>query len=156
MGSRIILAEEEQRVDIRLGAQQRISTLHLILTGGSNVQVPAHDSRDFEFARTFGLSIRRVVAPAGGDSSNGASPAAADEGLPFAGGRICMFVYEMENLGVGCRHKAPFETPVFTGTASCCLWQPNLTPTKVLTSDQEAQLRVLCHAAQSTVWQSAQ
>eukprot|EP00878_Enallax_costatus_P041322 GHUV01048014.1.p1 GENE.GHUV01048014.1~~GHUV01048014.1.p1 ORF type:complete len:105 (-),score=29.40 GHUV01048014.1:122-436(-) len=36
--------------------------------------VPGHDSRDFEFAQKFGLDIKQVVAPAGGDpSGNGTS-----------------------------------------------------------------------------------
>ena len=33
---------------------------------GAIMAVPAHDERDFAFARKFGLPIRRVVAPAGG------------------------------------------------------------------------------------------
>ncbi len=32
---------------------------------GAIMAVPAHDERDFEFARRFGLPIRRVIAPAG-------------------------------------------------------------------------------------------
>jgi len=34
---------------------------------GAIMAVPAHDERDFAFARTFGLEIRRVVAPAGSE-----------------------------------------------------------------------------------------
>jgi leucyl-tRNA synthetase len=33
---------------------------------GAIMAVPAHDERDYDFARTFGLPIRRVVEPAGG------------------------------------------------------------------------------------------
>jgi leucyl-tRNA synthetase len=33
---------------------------------GALMAVPAHDERDFDFARKFGLEIRRVVEPAGG------------------------------------------------------------------------------------------
>jgi leucyl-tRNA synthetase len=34
---------------------------------GAIMAVPAHDERDFEFAKKFGLEIRRVVEPADGD-----------------------------------------------------------------------------------------
>eukprot|EP00878_Enallax_costatus_P022863 GHUV01024296.1.p1 GENE.GHUV01024296.1~~GHUV01024296.1.p1 ORF type:complete len:684 (+),score=223.68 GHUV01024296.1:356-2407(+) len=41
---------------------------------GAIMAVPGHDSRDFEFAQKFGLDIKQVVAPAGGDpSGNGTS-----------------------------------------------------------------------------------
>lgn len=35
---------------------------------GAIMAVPAHDERDFEFAKTFGLEIRRVVEPADGEA----------------------------------------------------------------------------------------
>ena len=34
---------------------------------GAIMAVPAHDQRDFEFARKFGLPIKAVVEPEGGN-----------------------------------------------------------------------------------------
>lgn len=42
---------------------------------GAIMAVPAHDSRDHEFAEAFNLPITRVVQPAGGEEGE----------LPFAG-----------------------------------------------------------------------
>ena len=44
---------------------------------GAIMAVPAHDERDYEFARTHGLPIRRVIAGPDGDTS--------DDTLPYAG-----------------------------------------------------------------------
>jgi leucyl-tRNA synthetase len=46
---------------------------------GAIMAVPAHDTRDYEFAKAFGLPVRRVI--------EGSDPEAArdDEGLPFPG-----------------------------------------------------------------------
>jgi leucyl-tRNA synthetase len=46
---------------------------------GAIMAVPAHDARDYEFARAFGLPVRRVI--------EGSDPETArdDEGLPYAG-----------------------------------------------------------------------
>src|SRR6202022_4316430 len=45
---------------------------------GAIMAVPAHDERDYEFARAFDLPIRRVISgtPEGGGD---------DEGLPYTG-----------------------------------------------------------------------
>ena len=42
---------------------------------GAIMAVPAHDSRDFAFARHFGLPIRQVVVPTGEDPDNLTDPA---------------------------------------------------------------------------------
>jgi leucyl-tRNA synthetase len=46
---------------------------------GAIMAVPAHDERDYAFARAFDLPIRRVIDPAGG------SDAADDQALPYTG-----------------------------------------------------------------------
>ncbi len=44
---------------------------------GAIMAVPAHDERDYAFARVFELPIRRVIAPVGDDAD--------DDALPFSG-----------------------------------------------------------------------
>jgi leucyl-tRNA synthetase len=47
---------------------------------GAIMSVPAHDDRDFEFAKKYGIEIRQVIVPAGSDADN--SVRATSE-LPF-------------------------------------------------------------------------
>ena len=47
---------------------------------GAIMAVPAHDARDFEFARTFQLAIKQVIVPASG-AYHDLSSAFADEGI---------------------------------------------------------------------------
>jgi leucyl-tRNA synthetase len=46
---------------------------------GAIMSVPAHDERDFEFAKKYAIPIRRVIAPAGQDMDGGAE----EPELPF-------------------------------------------------------------------------
>ncbi len=62
---------------------------------GAVMAVPAHDQRDFEFARTFGLEVRVVVQPEGAEALDGATMAEAYAGdgvlvrsVPFDGVRV--------------------------------------------------------------------
>ncbi|MBB5235245.1 leucine--tRNA ligase [Deinococcus budaensis] len=50
---------------------------------GSIMAVPAHDERDFQFARKFGLPIKEVIRPEGGEAMDpsGAETSYAGEGL---------------------------------------------------------------------------
>ena len=61
--------------------------LHEVGTGAI-MSVPAHDERDFAFARAYGLPIRPVIRPADGPPLDGASLAAAftDDGTLHASG----------------------------------------------------------------------
>ncbi len=54
---------------------------YVMLSYGTGIimAVPAHDTRDFEFARQFGLPMRRVIAPAG-ESTGGEEPVEAFTG----------------------------------------------------------------------------
>jgi leucyl-tRNA synthetase len=48
---------------------------------GAVMAVPAHDERDHDFARTYGLPIVPVIAPAGGGSMDAQSAAFTDDGV---------------------------------------------------------------------------
>lgn len=53
---------------------------------GAVMAVPAHDQRDFEFARKYGLDIRPVIQPAGGELSGLLQEAFTGEGVCFNSG----------------------------------------------------------------------
>ena len=50
---------------------------------GAIMAVPAHDERDFEFAKQFGLEIRRVVQDAGDNPDNREGPDVPLQSRPF-------------------------------------------------------------------------
>ena len=53
---------------------------------GAIMAVPAHDERDYAFARAFDLPIRRVITPVGDDQgADGEASGEADAGLPYTG-----------------------------------------------------------------------
>ncbi|MBV9625505.1 MAG: leucine--tRNA ligase [Acidobacteria bacterium] len=51
---------------------------------GAIMSVPGHDERDYEFARKYGLEIKRVIVPTSEDGS-GSEPSGATSELPFTG-----------------------------------------------------------------------
>ncbi len=59
---------------------------------GAIMSVPAHDQRDFEFAKKYGLEIRQVIEPAGAglSAARGSEPQAAfeEEGILVDSGRF--------------------------------------------------------------------
>ena len=71
------------------GERLPVWTADYVLMGygtGAIMAVPAHDGRDFEFARAFGLPIRAVIV----DPASPVAPAAAEPGLAFEGeGVLC-------------------------------------------------------------------
>ncbi len=52
---------------------------------GAIMAVPAHDERDFDFAKVFGLPIYQVVAPAGDSSISSSSSTSSEARVPYTG-----------------------------------------------------------------------
>jgi leucyl-tRNA synthetase len=53
---------------------------------GAIMSVPAHDERDFDFARKYGLPLRPVIRPAAGDPWDYASAAFTEDGIVQSSG----------------------------------------------------------------------
>jgi leucyl-tRNA synthetase len=81
---------------------------------GAIMSVPAHDQRDFEFAKEYGLAVRRVIAPDGEDPAPGEEMTEAFEdygvlvnsgeygGLPSAEARV-RIAEDLEKKALGKR-----------------------------------------------------
>jgi leucyl-tRNA synthetase len=63
---------------------------------GAVMAVPAHDQRDFEFARTFGLEVRVVVQPEGAEPLDGATMTEA-----YAGDGVLVRSAPLDGVRVG-------------------------------------------------------
>ncbi len=78
---------------------------------GAIMSVPAHDERDFEFARKYGLEVRRVIAAKSGETE-----------LPFTAEEDTVLVGSGEWTGLGCedaqRKMAAFAGANGFGTAT--------------------------------------
>ena len=49
---------------------------------GAVMAVPAHDQRDYEFAKKYQLAIKQVIAPTGDEPCDIDSEAFTDKGMP--------------------------------------------------------------------------
>ncbi|MCW8929573.1 MAG: leucine--tRNA ligase [Gammaproteobacteria bacterium] len=66
------------------GEQIPVYTANFVLMGygeGAVMSVPAHDQRDYEFAKKYGLPINEVIAPADGTESNLNKQAFTEKGV---------------------------------------------------------------------------
>jgi leucyl-tRNA synthetase len=66
------------------GASLPVWVANFVLMGygsGAVMAVPAHDQRDWEFARVYGLPVRQVIAPADGAAIDLAAGAFVDKGV---------------------------------------------------------------------------
>src|SRR4029450_5601083 len=77
---------------------------------GAIMAVPAHDQRDLDFARTFGLEVREVVATGGSDPKESGIATAGDgtyvnsgplDGLPDKASGIAAIIAQLEADGRG-------------------------------------------------------
>ncbi len=71
------------------GEQVPVWTANFVLMGygtGAVMSVPAHDQRDYEFARKYGLPVKQVVAPAGGEAIDLDNAAFTEKGVLVASG----------------------------------------------------------------------
>jgi leucyl-tRNA synthetase len=75
---------------------------------GSIMAVPAHDERDFEFAKAFGLNIAEVIRPAGGEPMDMESAYSGEglivnsgefDGMPGGKASIAPIIARLEALG---------------------------------------------------------
>jgi len=55
---------------------------------GAIMSVPAHDTRDFDFAKKYGLPVRVVIAPREEDAANPPDAAYPGDGLMYASGQF--------------------------------------------------------------------
>src|SRR5204862_3739531 len=77
---------------------------------GAIMAVPAHDDRDYAFAKAFGLPIRRVIegADAGSDPSSEGSDPMSDAALPYSGDGALVNSGEFD----GKHNREPYEETV--------------------------------------------
>ena len=71
------------------GNEVPVFAANFVLMGygeGAVMAVPAHDQRDFEFARKYGLPIKQVVKPADGSNADLDSAAYTEKGICFNSG----------------------------------------------------------------------
>ena len=92
-----IMARRKQGVDTGLRAVHPLSgdvlpvwCANFVLMeygSGAVMSVPAHDQRDWEFARAYGLPVRRVIRPADGAAADSAQGAFTGKGVLCNSGR---------------------------------------------------------------------
>jgi leucyl-tRNA synthetase len=73
------------------GARVPIMVANFVLMGygtGAVMAVPAHDQRDFEFARKYGLPITQVIAPVDGEAADLEQAAFTDKGVLINSGEF--------------------------------------------------------------------